>query len=142
MNRPKVGLEPCFLSPKTLHPDKPLFIYLPGMDGSGQLLRTQADGLKVGFDVRCLAIPQNDLNHWDELTSTVLKLINAEIKNTPHRPVYLCGESFGGCLAQKVAVAAPHLFKRIILLNPASSFQAITLFSWGSQFTDFVPNLF
>ncbi|MEO1428091.1 MAG: alpha/beta hydrolase [Cyanobacteria bacterium J06633_8] len=142
MNRPKVGLEPCFLYPKTLHPDKPLFIYLPGMDGSGQLLRTQTDGLEVGFDVRCLAIPQNDLNHWDELTSSVLRLINAEIKNTPQRPVYLCGESFGGCLAQKVAVAAPHLFKRIILLNPASSFQTITLFSWGSQFTDFVPNLF
>ena len=140
MNRPKVRLQPCFLTPKTVHLDYPLFIYLPGMDGSGQLLRTQTDGLETGFDVRCLAIPRDDLTSWDELTSSVLKLIYTEITNRPQRPIYLCGESFGGCLAQKVAIAAPHLFKRIILLNPASSFRIRPFFDWGSQFTDFVPN--
>ncbi|MGB3653615.1 MAG: alpha/beta hydrolase [Rivularia sp. (in: cyanobacteria)] len=142
MNRPEVGLQPCFLTPKTIRTDYPLFIYLPGMDGSGQLLRTQTDGLEAGFDVRCLAIPRDDLTDWDELTLSVLKLIHAELKNTPQRAVYLCGESFGGCLVQKVAVAAPHLFKRIILLNPASSFRIRPFFNWGSQFTDFVPNFF
>jgi len=142
MNRPKVGLQPCFLTPRTIHPEYPLFIYLPGMDGSGQLLRTQTDGLEIAFDVRCLAIPRDDLTNWDELTNSVLKLIYAEIKTTTQRSVYLCGESFGGCLAQKVAIAAPHLFKRIILLNPASSFRIRPFFDWGSQFTDLVPNFF
>ncbi len=142
MNRPKVEIKPCFLAPKAIKSDYPLFIYLPGMDGSGQLLRTQADGLEAGFDIRCLSIPRDDLTNWDELTLSVLKLICAEIANTPQRPVYLCGESFGGCLAQKVAIAAPHLFKRIILLNPASSFRIHDFFNWGSQFTDFVPNFF
>ncbi|MGB6301424.1 MAG: alpha/beta hydrolase [Rivularia sp. (in: cyanobacteria)] len=140
MNSKKVDLQPCFLAPKAIHTDYPLFIYLPGMDGSGQLLRTQTDGLEACFDVRCLAMPRDDMNSWDELASSVLKLIHAEIENTPQREVYLCGESFGGCLAQKVAIAAPHLFKRIILLNPASSFQTRAFFNWGSQFTDFVPN--
>ena len=142
MNRPKVGLQPCFLTPKTIRSDCPLFIYLPGMDGSGQLLRTQTDGLEASFDVRCLAIPQDDLTDWDELTDSVLKLIQAELKNTPQRAVYLCGESFGGCLVQKVAIAAPKLFKRIILLNPASSFNSRPFFDWGSQFTEFLPNFF
>ena len=41
-----------------------------------------------------------------------------------------------------MAIAAPHLFKRIILSNPASSFRDRPLFYWGSQFTDFVPNFF
>jgi pimeloyl-ACP methyl ester carboxylesterase len=45
-------------------------------------------------------------------------------------------------LAQKVAIAAPHLFKRVILLNPASSFRFRAFFDWGSQFMDFVPNFF
>ena len=142
MNRPKVELQPCFLTPRKINPDYPLFVYLPGMDGSGQLLRTQTEGLEAGFDVRCLAIPRDDLTNWDGLVSNVLKLIHAEIKNTPQKSVYLCGESFGGCLAQKVAITAPHLFKRIILLNPASSFRNRSFFDWGSQFTDFVPNVF
>ena len=140
MNRPKVELQPCFLAPRTIQSNYPLFIYLPGMDGSGQLLRTQTEGLEAYFDVRCLAIPRDDLTNWDELVSSVLKLIHDEIKNTPQRSVYLCGESFGGCLALKVAIAAPHLFKRIILLNPASSFRIRPFFDWSSQFTDFVPN--
>ncbi len=142
MNRPKVQLQPRFLAPRKINSDYPLFVYLPGMDGSGQLLRTQTDGLETGFDVRCLAIPRDDLTNWDELVSNVLKLIYAEIKNTPQRSVYLCGESFGGCLALKVAIAAPHLFKRIVLLNPASSFRSRGFLHWGSQFTDFVPNFF
>ncbi len=142
MKRPKVERQPSFLVPKTIHSDYPLFIYLPGMDGSGELLRTQTDGLEAGFDVRCLAIPVDSLTTWDELTDSVLKLIHEEIKNTPKRPIYLCGESFGGCLAQKVAVAAPHLFTCIILSNPASSFRARPFFEWGSQFTQFVPNFF
>ena len=92
MNRPKTVIKPCFLTPKTIKSDYPLFIYLPGMDGSGQLLRTQADGLEACFDLRCLAIPPDDLTSWDELTNRVLKLIYAELKNAPQRPVYLCGE--------------------------------------------------
>jgi pimeloyl-ACP methyl ester carboxylesterase len=92
--------------------------------------------------VRCLAIPRDDLTSWDELTASVLKLIYAELKDRPQRAVYLCGESFGGCLAQKVAIAAPQLFKRIILLNPASSFRIRPFFDWGSQFTELVPNFF
>ncbi|MEO1373262.1 MAG: alpha/beta hydrolase [Cyanobacteria bacterium J06635_10] len=140
MNKPKILRKLCLLVPKTIHPEYPLFVYLPGMDGSGKLLLTQTDGLETALDVRSLAIPRNDLTSWDELASSVLKLIYTEIKNTPQRPVYLCGESFGGCLAQKVAVAAPHLFKRIILLNPASSFRFHPFFYWGSQFTELVPN--
>lgn len=142
MNRPNIGLQPCFLTPKTIRLDYPLFIYLPGMDGSGELLQTQADDLARCFDVRCLAIPPDDFSPWDQLTNRLLQLIYAELKNTPQRPVYLCGESFGGCLAQKAAIAAPHLFKGIILSNPASSFRIRPFLYWGSQFTDFIPNFF
>jgi pimeloyl-ACP methyl ester carboxylesterase len=136
----KVELKPCFLTPKRLQPEYPLFIYLPGMDGTGQLLRSQTAGLESGFDVRCLAIPREDLSSWDELTNHVLDLIHAELEKTSQRIVYLCGESFGGCLAMKVAVTAPQLFQRIILINPASSFHRRPWLAWASQLAYIFPS--
>ncbi len=131
----EVELKPCFLTPKRIQPEYPLFVYLPGMDGTGQLLRSQTGGLELGFDVRCLAIPRQDLTTWEVLTNNVLDLIHAELEKSSQRPVYLCGESFGGCLAMKVATQAPQLFKRIILINPASSFQLRPWLNWASQLT-------
>ncbi len=140
MNNSLVELKPCFLTPKRLQPEFPLFIFLPGMDGTGQLLRSQTAGLEVGFDVRCLAIPREDLTNWDVLTNNVLDLINAELEKNSQRQVYLCGESFGGCLAQEIALAAPQMFKRIILINPASSFHLRPWYNWTSQFTFLTPS--
>ncbi|MBD2563579.1 alpha/beta fold hydrolase [Nostoc sp. UIC 10607] len=136
----EVELNPCFLTPKRVQPEYPLLVYLPGMDGTGQLLRSQTAGLETGFDVRCLAIPRQDLNTWDVLAKSVLDLIHAELEKSSQRAVYLCGESFGGCLAMKVAIQAPHLFKRIILINPASAFRLRPWLNWASQLTYLVPS--
>lgn len=136
---PKVELKPCFLTPKKLQPQYPLFIYLPGMDGTGQLLRSQTAGLEASFDVRCLAIPRNDLTSWEDITNSVLNLIKVELERNSERSVYLCGESFGGCLAQKVAIKAPSLFKRIILINPASSFKLRSWYVWASPLMNYIP---
>ena len=138
MTTQKVDLKPCFLTPKRLKPEYPLLVYLPGMDGTGQLLRAQTAGLEAGFDVRCLAIPREDLTDWDDLTKNVLDLIDQELEKSP-RPVYLCGESFGGCLALKVAIKSPKLFKRIVLINSASAFNLRPWLNWTSQLTSIVP---
>lgn len=139
---PDVKLNPCFLTPKLIQPEYPLFVFLPGMDGTGEMLRSQTAGLEVAFDVRCLAIPRDDLNSWDVLTEKVLELIQAELAKNPNRSVYLCGESFGGCLALKVAVASPQLFGRIVLINSASAFHLRPWFGWASQFAHWVPQWF
>lgn len=109
------------------------------MDGTGQLLRWQTADLEVAFDVRCLAIPPDDLSSWDVLTAKVVELVLQEQEKNPHRSVYLCGESFGGCLAIKVAIAAPQMFQRVILVNPASSLAHNPWLRWGAQLTDLVP---
>ena len=142
--------HPCFLTPKKLRPHCPLFVFLPGMDGTGQLLRTQTEGLEARFDVRCLAISPDDLTDWDELAQQVVELVKGELADhheqnqqnqQNQRSVYLCGESFGGCLAMKVAVLAPELFQRIILVNPASSFNRRPWISWGSQISRYLPEV-
>ena len=136
---PKVESNPCFLTPKRMRPEYPLFVFLPGMDGTGWLLRSQTAGLEVAFDVRCLAIPPDDLTNWDELSQQVVTLIQAELEKNPHRAVYLCGESFGGCLAMKVASRSPELFARIILVNPASAFHRRSWYDWASELASWVP---
>ncbi len=129
-----------FLAPSGRSPQKPLFVFLPGMDGTGQLLRTQTAGLEKIFDIRCLAIPTDDLTSWDELTERVVQLVETEKANRPaEQPIYLCGESFGGCLAIKVALHAPYLFSRIVLVNPASSFHRRPWMLWGGQIIQWFP---
>lgn len=110
------------------------------MDGTGELLRAQTAGLEKAFDVRCLAIPRDDLSSWEVLTEQVVQLVEAELDRSPiARPVYLCGESFGGCLALRVATHSPHLFTQVLLVNPASSFPRRYWMVWGGQIIRFFP---
>lgn len=128
------------LIPKAIQPHKPLFIYLPGMDGTGKLLTTQADKLAQSFDLRCLSIPSDDLSNWNTLTSKTIDLIKQETTLSPPRQVYLCGESFGGCLALKVSVAAPKIVQRLILVNPASSFNQRPFLGLGVNLLPLIPD--
>ena len=136
----KKEFKSYFLTPKSIQKEYPLFIYLPGMDGTGRLLRTQTADLENSFDIRCFAIPSTDQSNWDKLTSDLVDLIKAELQIQPRQAIYLCGESFGGCLAMKALVEAPHLFSRIILVNPASSFHRLPWLNWASRMLGIVPS--
>lgn len=138
-----MGSQLQLQTPKGSYPtrplvDNPLFVFLPGMDGTGKLLQTQTAGLEAGFNLRCLQIPPDDLTSWDELTHSVVTLIQAEIAQQ-RRAIYLCGESFGGCLALRVTLQAPHLIHRLILVNPASSFNRRPWIHWGSYLSRLLP---
>jgi pimeloyl-ACP methyl ester carboxylesterase len=136
---PSAGHPLRFLTPNRSNPQAPLFVFFPGMDGTGDLFRAQTIGLEVAFDVRCLVIPSDDLTSWQSLTEQAVRLIRAEMRAAGERQVYLCGESFGACLAMKVAVHSPHLFHRVILINPASSFNRRPWIGWGSLVTRWLP---
>ncbi len=49
-------------------------------------------------------------------------LIQQLLDTTGHESATLVGESFGGCLALRVARSAPHLVSELVLVNPATSF--------------------
>jgi len=137
---PELKSHPYFLTPRSPNPDYPLFVYLPGMDGTGQLLRSQIPNLAAAFDVRCLVIPPHYLSNWQDLANQVASLIATELSQRRSQSVYLCGESFGGCLALKVALTAPHLLHRIILSNPATSVSQPSWLLWGSQWLGVLPD--
>jgi pimeloyl-ACP methyl ester carboxylesterase len=73
------------------------------------------------------------------MTEQVVELIGAAVMDTPDRPLYLCGESFGGCLAISVALHSPELFNRIILINPASAFNRRPWLGLGGPLTGLLP---
>lgn len=136
------------------------------MDGTGKLFQAQAEKLSRWFDLRCLVLPPQQRTDWQTLTHQVSQLISGELekesvvpeskvsgsrpnrkgsrlKSSPdrRREVYLCGESFGGCLAMQVLAHSPHLFEKIILINPASSFRRVPWMQLGPLITHRVPNL-
>jgi pimeloyl-ACP methyl ester carboxylesterase len=120
------------IAPQQRNPKAPLLVYLPGMDGTGELFAHQLGSLGKVVNVHCLTIPGDDLNDWEALTEQIVTLVEAEVKVGDQRQVYLLGESFGGCLAIKTILRAPHLFDRLILSNPASAFKRQPLLFWGS----------
>ena len=131
-----------FFSPQPSKPDRPLLIFLPGLDETGkEMIRLQTRSLDA-FDVRSFIIPPDDLDDWDSLAQTAIALTKAELALVPRKLVYLCGESFGGSLALKVILKAPDLFNRIILVNPASSFHRVPWLDLGSLLFPLTPDFF
>ena len=138
-----ITAEPLrFLTPFGSKPTSPLFIFLPGMDGTGQLLQPQLAGLGTAFNMRCLSIPSDDLTDWDGLVEQTANLIHIEQKRSSHQPIYLCGESFGGCFALKLAAEFPQLCNRLILVNPASSVSRQPWMGWGVSLAQGLPTPF
>ena len=128
-----------FIEPRQINRDAPLFVYLPGMDGTGELLQTQADKLATCFDLRCVSIRIDSYSTWQDLARDTVKLIKTELTRKTNQQVYLCGESFGGCLALKTALAAPSLITKLVLVNPASSFNQFPILGLGVNITPWLP---
>ena len=135
--------HPYFLTTQPCNPNHPLFIFLPGMDETGkELICIQTVGLEVAFDVRSFVIPPDELTTWDQMTEELASLIQIELEKAPRSSVYLCGESFGGCLALKVLEKFPQLFTKVILINSASSFHRVPWLNLGSMLFPYTPKFF
>ncbi|KAH6818209.1 Esterase/lipase/thioesterase family protein [Perilla frutescens var. frutescens] len=100
----------------------PILLFLPGLDGLGLGLILHHKSLGKVFDVRCMHIPVQDRTPFEELVLWVEKSLRAEHSSCPNKPIYLVGDSFGGCLALAVAARNPHIDLVVILANPATSF--------------------
>ncbi|GFY90631.1 esterase/lipase/thioesterase family protein [Actinidia rufa] len=110
--------------------DSPVLFFLPGMDGLGLglILHHKALGKKrkeiedrhprqfygcVGsfnpsaFEVRCLHIPVSDRTPFEGLVKHVEETARLEHVSSPKEPIYLVGDSLGGCLALAVAACNP-----------------------------------
>nr|BBB44441.1 xanthophyll esterase [Tagetes erecta] len=108
-------------------PDSPVLLFLPGMDGLGLGLILHQKALRKVFEVRCLHIPVYDRTPFIDLVVFVEETVRFEHSLLPSRPIYLVGDSFGGCLALAVAARNPGIDLVVILSNPATSFDRTQL---------------
>jgi pimeloyl-ACP methyl ester carboxylesterase len=127
-----------FLPTRAIQPHLPLFVFFPGMDGTGRLFAKQIDRLATRFDIRCLAIASNDSTSWSGLTDQSVQLISAA--RSEGQALYLCGESFGACLAMQVAGQMRAKVDQLVLINPASSFARFPLLAAGSALSSLLPD--
>ncbi len=134
-----------FWQPRPAQPNLPLFIFFPGMDGTGKLLHKQIDGLARKFDIRCMTIDSNDRTDWKGLVDRSLALIDQEL--AVGQELYLCGESFGACLAMQVAgrlangnATRSANVAKLVLINPASSFMRLPWLAWSSALSGLLPD--
>ncbi|KAK1441125.1 hypothetical protein QVD17_06963 [Tagetes erecta] len=100
----------------------PLLLSLPGVDGTGISLLLHHHRLGEIFDIWCLHIPTTDRTPFTDVVKLVVRTIKSENERFPNRPIYLVGESIGGCLALAVAARIPHIDLVLVLANPATSF--------------------
>ncbi|KAJ8546462.1 hypothetical protein K7X08_019045 [Anisodus acutangulus] len=117
------GGPPRWFSPLECGPpikDSPLLFYLPGIDGAGLGLIKHHRRLGRIFNIWCLHVPVSDRTLFSDLVHLVEATVRSEHHHAPRRPIYLLGESFGGCLALAVAARNPHIDLALILANPAT----------------------
>ncbi|XP_044418523.1 acyltransferase-like protein At1g54570, chloroplastic isoform X3 [Triticum aestivum] len=98
----------------------PLLLFLSGIEGVGMELILHHKSLGKVFEVCCFHIPVNDRTPFEGLLQIVEEYVKHEDALSPSRPIYIIGDSFGGCLAISVAVCNPEIDLVLTLVNPAS----------------------
>lgn len=91
-----------------------------GIDGLGMGMMLHHKAMGKVFEVRCMHIPVCDRTSYEGLVKLVENVVRDEHALCPNRPIYLLGDSFGGCLALSVAASNSTIDMVLILVNPGT----------------------
>ena len=101
-----------------------LQVYIPGIDGTGLAAWNQFPMIVRQFALVSLTVPVNDRSSFTHLVDVCVDYLeDLAGQVASHRPIYLLGESFGGLLAVAVAGRCRDIIDRIVLVNPATSYE-------------------
>jgi len=121
----------------------PRLLCRPGIEGTGITISRQLPGLLQLFDLQAMLLPPGDRTSFRELVRLTAEHLRAEAAGRdPLAPVYLMGESFGGLLAAAVAAECPDVVGRVVLVNPATSFERTPWASLGPVLSALPPPLY
>jgi pimeloyl-ACP methyl ester carboxylesterase len=112
-------------------PACPTLILLPGLDGTGKLLRAFCSELGEAFTSRIIGYPVDQPMGYDELTHLVTSRLPAD-------PFVLLGESFSGPIALRIAAEAPAHLKGLILCGTFGR-NPFPMLGWAKPLAAWVP---
>jgi pimeloyl-ACP methyl ester carboxylesterase len=110
--------------------NKPLAVYLPGLDGYGiSAQQFQFADLAATFDFWKLHVSSNDRSPFREITQNIAEFCRKLKLAHPNQKITLIGESCGGLLAAAVALMIRNedVLQGLVLVNPATSFEETSL---------------
>lgn len=96
---------------------KPPLLFLPGLDGTGNYSTESLLNLTYYYDVWRMSISPDDRSQFIEVGLKCVKFMTRF-----REPPILVGESFGGLLASYIATIAKVKPSKLVLVNPATSF--------------------
>lgn len=113
----------------------PLLVYVPGLDGTGELFFKQSPRLTHSHRVVTFRSREAGQFTYDDLTRDLADLI----EDLGESQATVVGESFGGTVALSFALSYPSLLKRLVVINSFSRFRRRNTIRFGSKLAMSVP---
>ena len=113
----------------------PLFVYIAGLDGTGELFFKQAAKLVDSYRVVTFRSREGGAFSYDDLTADVAAIIG---DNGQGRATIL-GESFGGTVALSFALRYPSMVERMVIVNSFPRFRRRLLINLGAWLASALP---
>lgn len=97
----------------------PLLLYVPGLDGTGELFYKQAPALARSYRVVTFRLRESGQFTYDDLTGDMAAIVReiGEARAT------VIGESFGGTVAMQFAIRFPEVTERLVVVNSFPRFR-------------------
>ena len=108
-----------------------VLVLLPGLDGTGKLLRAICEALTGRIDTQVIAYPTDQPLGYAELSQFVTARL-------PSRPFVLLGESFSGPIAIRLAAKPPPALKGLILCGTFGK-NPYPWLGWAKSLASWVP---
>jgi pimeloyl-ACP methyl ester carboxylesterase len=110
------------------HGNGPLLIYVPGLDGTGQLFFRQIPSLVDHFSIVTFALRQDPPFDYPDLARDILEILDRE----RIEKATIVAESFGGTVGLHFALQHQNRIEQLILVNTFPYFRRRILLRLGS----------
>ncbi len=113
----------------------PLLVYVPGLDGTGELFFKQTARLAPANRVVTFRSRDHGRFTYDDLTGDLAAII----QDLEEPQATILGESFGGTVALSFALRYPRMVKRVVVINSFPRFRKRVTINLGVQLASGLP---
>lgn len=113
----------------------PVLIYVPGLDGTGQLFFKQCPRLATSYRVVTFRPRDDGRFTYEDLTDDLAAII----RDLGEQQATILGESFGGTVALWFALRYPQMVKQLVVINSFPRFRKRLTIKLGVKFASGLP---